>query len=311
VVARRLKSMNLAGAVGAFLADPARGAEARIRQGAASLLGDVLQSLDGQQVGQLVKSSLGGQLQRLEVAPLLGQLLHAAIADRRHLPLIESVLHWAGLTLEDNEDLLRTVIHERATTLIRWTGLDEKLANALLDGFYKLLAECIVDPDHPLRHRAEEGLQQLAHDLVHDPKLQARVEEMKHEILANPAMVRWLDGVWERLRTGLLKATKDPEVFLSGNFGEGLASFGQALESDTRLQFLINRFARRTIVGVVTRYGDGIVTLVSETVKRWDAHTVTDRIEGAVGRDLQFIRVNGTVVGGLVGLVIHAVDTLL
>ena len=74
---------------------------------------------------------------------------------------------------------------------------------------------------------------------------------------------------------------------------------------------LVNRFARRTMVGVATRYGDGIVKLVSETVERWDARTVTDRIEGAVGRDLQFIRLNGTLVGGLFGLVIHAFDSLL
>jgi uncharacterized membrane-anchored protein YjiN (DUF445 family) len=86
---------------------------------------------------------------------------------------------------------------------------------------------------------------------------------------------------------------------------------GQTLAEDAPLQFMVNRFARRTLVGAVSRYGDAIVQIVSETVKRWDARTVTDRIEGAVGRDLQFIRINGTLVGGLVGVLIHAVDMLL
>ncbi len=311
VVARRLRGMNLAAAAGSFLSDPQRGGESRLRAGAANLIGDMLQSLDPEQLGGMVKQGLRSQLERLDVAPLLGQLLTAAIADKRHLPLLESMIRWAGLTLEDNEELLREMIHTRANTLLRWTGLDEKLANAVLDGLYRLLAETIVDPDHPLRRKAEEGLETLAHDLLHNPEMQERVERLKLEVLANPAMTHWLDGIWERVRAALLRATRDPDQALSGQVGASLAELGNALQRDGRLQTLVNRFSRRTLVGVSSRYGDQIVRLVSETVKRWDARTVTDRIEGAVGRDLQFIRLNGTLVGGLVGIIIHVVDQVI
>ncbi len=310
VVSRRLRAMNMAAAAGGFLSDPGSG-KSRLRTGGASLLGDVLQSLDPEQLGGLVKQGLKAQLERLDIAPLLGQLLTAAIADRRHLPLIESLTRWAGLTLEANEALLRSMIHERANALVRWTGLDEKLASAVLDGLYKLLAECVVDPAHPLRRKIEEGLETLAHDLIHDAAMQARVGRLKAEILANPAMGRWLDGMWERVRAALLRAARDPASALSGQFGASLGELGQALQRDSRLQMLVNRFARRTLVGVASRYGNEIVRLVSETVRRWDARTVTDRIEGAVGRDLQFIRINGTLVGGLVGIAIHAAGALL
>jgi len=194
---------------------------------------------------------------------------------------------------------------------VRWTGLDERLANAIIDGLYRLLAESMVDPDHPLRRKIQEGLDTLADRLLHDPKMQARVEEMKAELLANPAMGRWLDGMWERLRGAMLNAARDPGAALPSQFAASVGELGQALQDDQRLQFLVNRFARRTVVGISTRYGDEIVRLVSETVKRWDAGTVTARIEGAVGRDLQFIRINGTVVGGLVGVAIHAADSFL
>ncbi|MFA7585941.1 MAG: DUF445 domain-containing protein [Novosphingobium sp.] len=311
VVARRMRAMNVASAAGGFLADRDKAGQSRLRLGAANLIGDVLQSLDPEQLGGLVKSGLRGQLEKLDLAPLLGQLLAAAIADKRHLPVMDNVIRWTGLTLEDNEPLLRAMIHDRANTLVRWTGLDERLANAILDGIYRLLAEALVDPDHALRRKAEEGFEKLATDLLHDPAMQARVERMKAEVLANPAFARWLDGMWERLRTAMLAAARDPDRALSGQLGSALAEFGTALENDPRLQQLINRFARRTLVGVSTRYGDQIVRLVSETVRRWDAGTVTARIEGAVGRDLQFIRINGTVVGGLVGMAIHAVDSLL
>lgn len=311
VIARRLKAVNLAAAAGGFLAEPARPREGgRLQSGATSLFADILESLDHEQLGGLMKQGLRSQLDKLDVAPLLGQLLSAAIADKRHLPLMESLLRWAGTTLEANEDLLRGMIHERANAILRWTGLDEKLANTILDGLYRLLAECIVDPDHPLRVKIEEGLEKLAHDLVHDPAMRDRVARMKAEILANPAMGRWLDGMWERTRTALLAAARDPDNALSGQFGQSLAELGGALARDARLQMLVNRFARRTMVGIAARYGDQIVRLVSETVKRWDARTVTDRIEGAVGRDLQFIRVNGTLVGGLVGVALHALDSV-
>lgn len=313
VVARRMNGLNVAAAAGTFLTDGGKGSvgPSRIRAGAAGLLGDVLQSLDQEQLGGLVKTGLRNQLDKLDVAPLLGQFLSAAIADKRHLPVLESMLNWAGLTLEENEPMIREMIHERANALVRFTGLDEKVANAVLDGLYKLLAECIVDPEHPVRRRVEEGLEKLADDLLHDAEMKAKVDRMKAEVLANPAIGRWLDSMWERLRTAMLKAARDPDTALSGQLGASMGELGLALKNDARLQAIINRFARRTLVGVAARYGDGIVRLVSETVKRWDAQTVTSRIEGAVGRDLQFIRINGTLVGGLVGMAIHAVDSLL
>ena len=311
VVARRLHATNIAAAAGGWLADPRESNGGRIRAGAAELLAQVLESLDPERLGGQVRGGLVRQLGKLEIAPLLGQLVETAIADRRHLAVIDSLVRWTGLTLEDNEELVRDLIHRRANAVLRWTGLDETLATSVLDGLYKLLAEVIVTPDHPLRAKIEEGLAKLAADLRSDPDLRARVERMKGELLANPAVSTWWQGVWERLRTGLLKRLRQNDAKIGSQFAEALAELGATLRDDPRMQGQVNRFARRTLVGVASRYGDQIVRLVSETVKRWDAATVTERIESAVGRDLQFIRINGTLVGGLVGVVIHTLDVLL
>jgi uncharacterized membrane-anchored protein YjiN (DUF445 family) len=311
VVARRMRGMNLAGTAGSFLVDPHGGGEGRIRQGAASLIGDVLESLDPENLGGMVKAGMRQQLEKLDLAPLLGQLIEAAIADKRHLPVLQGVLQWGGETIEANEDLIRAMIHSKANSILRLTGLDEKVATAILDGIYKMLAEVLVFPDHPLRLRLEQGLEDLADKLMHDPEMQAQIMRLKAEVLANPAMARWFDAVWERLRSAMLRGVRNPEKALSGQLGQSLAQLGAALQTDPRIQLQVNRFARRTLAGIATRYGDQIVRLVSDTVKRWDAHTVTDRVEAAVGRDLQFIRINGTVVGGLVGVALHAVDRLL
>ena len=310
VVGRRMGAMNLAGAVGSYLADPKAANDSRIRAGAGELAVEVLQSLDPDRLGTQVRTGIKTQLGKLEIAPLLGGMLEAMIADGRHKPLIDKIIRWAGLVLEDNEALVRDMVHKRANAVLRFTGLDERLANSVLDGLYKLLAEVLIDPDHPLRSKIEEGLQELAHGLRDDPEMQERVERMKRELLDNPAIGAWWQGVWERLRANLITAIRTSGGAGKGYLGETLAELGAALRDDERLQRQVNRFARRTAVGIATRYGDQIVQLVSETVKRWDAQTITDRVEGAVGRDLQFIRINGTMVGGLVGLTIHGLSDM-
>jgi uncharacterized membrane-anchored protein YjiN (DUF445 family) len=138
--------------------------------------------------------------------------------------------------------------------------------------------------------------------------MRAKVEDWKAEVIANSAVGEWVGGLWENSRAGLLKAARDPESAMAGRFGEALKQLGETLQQDDRLNRAINLFARRAVVGVVASYGGGIVTLVSDTIRGWDARTITGRLENAVGRDLQYIRINGTLVGGLVGLLIHAAE---
>ncbi|MBA4052687.1 MAG: DUF445 domain-containing protein [Erythrobacter sp.] len=309
VVARRMSGMNVAKAAGEFLAaSPERGDtdhRSRITSGAAELLAEVLESLDPDRLGNQVRSGLAAQLAKLDIAPLAGRMIESAMTDKRHQPLIDGFVRWAGLTLEDNEETIRDIIHQRVAGVLRWAGIDKTISSSVLDGLYKLLAEVLVNPDHPLRGKIEEGLAKLGQDLQHDEATRAKVEDMKRDLIANPAVAVWWTGVWERIRQSLIRRARDPESQMGAEMRNMLGELGEALQKDERLQHQINRFARRTMVGVSTRYGDQIVRLVSETVKRWDARTITDRVEGAVGRDLQFIRINGTLVGGLVGMGLH------
>lgn len=307
VVARRMRDMNLARSAGNFLVDRREGDLGRVRAGAVELMVDLLESLDPERLGNQVRSGLARQAEKIEVSPLLGKMLESAMADNRHRPLIDGMVRWAGLTLEDNEEVVRQMIQQRANALLRWTGLDERLSNSVLDGLYKLLAEILVDPEHPLRNKAEEGLAKFAQDLQHDPRLRAKVEQAKAGLLANPALAEWWMGIWERLRRSLIDMARNPDAAMQGQLGLSIRELGETLRSDPALQMQVNRLARRTAVGVAQRYGEQIVRLVSDTVKGWDAQTITNRVEGAVGRDLQFIRINGTLVGGLVGVMLHAI----
>jgi len=306
VVARRMRNLDVAGAVGRFLAQPP--GQGRLRQGGSRLLADILEALDQERLGGMVKTALAQRIRTVEIAPLLGQTLEAAITSERHVPMVDSIVGWAGRTLDANEDLIRDMVHQRAGRFLRMVGLDEKLADAIVDGLRKLTIDMALDPDHPVRAKAEEGLANLARSLQHDPDTRAKVEGWKSDMVENEAVSAWLDGIWEKARAGLLKSARDPDAALAGRFGDALRQLGETLQTEPKLKAAINQFARRATVGIVDSYGDGIVTLVSETVRSWDATTVSERLEGAVGRDLQYIRINGTLVGGLVGLVLHTIE---
>lgn len=307
IVAKRVHKMDVAGAMGRFLAVPGAG-EGRMRMGASRLLGDMIEALDDERLGSVAKGAIRTQLEKLDIAPLLGQLLTAMIAERRHVPLLDGIVEWASKTLEANEQVIRQMVEERAGTIMRWTGLDDRLANAIVTGLEKLLADMAADPEHQLRAKGEEGLAQLAHKLRHDKKMQAKVNHWKGELLKNPAFSKWIDGLWGQGRQALLKAARNPDAALSGSFGTALTKLGATLQDDEHLKSQINRFARRAIVGTSQNYGDNIVSLVSDTISGWDSSTITDRVENAVGSDLQFIRINGTLVGGLAGIIIHAIS---
>ena len=306
VVARRMRSVDVAGAVGRFLSNPP--GQGRLREGASRLVANILESLDQERLGGMVKSAVSSRLRAMEVSPLLGSSLDAAITDERHVPLLDGIITWAGRTLDSNEDMIRAMVRDRTGFMVKLTGLDEKIADSLMDGLRRLTIDMAVDPAHPLRAKAEEGLAQLAWDMRFDPAMRVKVEEWKNQIVENKAVSDWVEGLWENARQGLLKAARDPDATMAGKFGEAMRQLGDTLQQDPRLKSTINQFARRAVVGAVASYGSGIVALVSDTIRGWDARTITDRLEGAVGRDLQYIRINGTLVGGLVGLIIHSFE---
>jgi uncharacterized membrane-anchored protein YjiN (DUF445 family) len=224
--------------------------------------------------------------------------------------MLEATIRWTSRALDANESLIREMVHKRANWALKLAGLDAKLADAIVDGLRKLSADMHSDPAHPVRVKIEEALAQLANDLQTRPETRERVEAMKLELLDNKSVSLWLDALWQRGREAMIKAARNPDAALAGKLGEVLRSMGQSLEQDARMKGAINMFARRAVSGMAASYGSSIVKLVSETVRGWDARTITARLESAVGRDLQYIRINGTLVGGLVGLALHALDSL-
>ena len=309
VVARRMRNIDVAGAVGRFLQTPASEGT-RIRAGASRLIADIFESLDDERLGGIVKGAVASRIRKMEVSPLLGHALASAINEDRHVPMLEAAIRWTARALDANEPLIREMVHKKANWVLKLAGLDAKLADAIVDGLRKLTLEMSTDPAHPVRMKIEEALAQLANDLQTRPETRERVEAIKEQLLDNRSVSLWIDAVWQKGREAIIRAARNPDAVLAGKLGEVLKSMGTTLESDARIRAAINQFTRRAVVGLSASYGSSMVRLVSDTVRTWDARTVTERLEAAVGRDLQYIRINGTLVGGLVGVVIHLLDTL-
>lgn len=307
VVARRLERFDAAGLLGRFLAEggtaPGDGA-GRVRKGLVGLVRQLADTPAADALGERVKGGIVRRLRGLDAAPMLASALEAALDEGRHRPVIDSLVAWASRTLDAEEPALRAMIEERTNWLLRLISVDERVANEILAGLRGFLADVAADPHHPVRQRADLALENFIFDLRHLPETREKVERWKQALIDNPAVGRWVEGLWDQAREAL------------GRFAEGEGAsditrrIGSALQEDPALAAAVNALARRAVVGLVRDHGDAIVTLVSDTVKGWDVETITAKLESAVGRDLQYIRLNGTLIGGSIGVLLHAIFAL-
>lgn len=309
VVARRLEHLDLAGAIARRLARPEP--SGKLRRAFASIARQLLGALDDNAISATIRRGVTERLAGLDWGVLAADLIDAAIENRRHGALVDAGLKWAAGALKDNEEFIRKSVSDRAGWLIRVAGLDAQISDQIIDALTKTLDELASDPAHPLRLKATGTLVGLAFDLRHDADVRARVESFKADVLGHATVTAYLDGLWASLKAGLLKATADPDALAGGGVGTALARIGARVEAEPALRMTINGYARRAIVAAVAGYGGELVSLVTETIRGWETQTVVDKIEGIVGRDLQYIRVNGTVVGGLAGLTIYTLAQVL
>jgi uncharacterized membrane-anchored protein YjiN (DUF445 family) len=308
VVARRLDDADLAGVLGRWLASPTAPTPTPNRKrGLAPLVARLVESLDDPAIARLVEDVARGRLEEMRLSPLVADAIDTMVEKGRHEPLIDTGLDWGLATLSDEAPTIRDMVTERTNWLLRLAGADESMSNTMIGAVQRLLVEMKQDQFHPVRLRIVEALRQWSFDLRHFPETQLRVEGFKADLMANPAMAGWVNGLWTSARGALVNGLNDPgESRLTG----ALAAVGQRIEGDAELKRSLNTALRRAVVGLAHDHGDAIVSLVSQTVRSWDAETVTEKVEEAVGRDLQFIRINGTLIGGSIGLAIHGLSLL-
>ena len=189
--------------------------------------------------------------------------------------------------------------------------IDDRIFNKFFAGVQGFLAEVAGDPDHELRHQLDVRVAELAVRLRTDPALIARGEQLKAELLEHPEVRAWLDSLWRNTKASILAVADDPDSDLRRRLDAALERAGRSLQEDPVLQAKVNGWIEKVVGYLAEQYGHEIADLIATTVARWDGAEASRRIELQVGRDLQFIRINGTVVGGLAGLAIYSIGQLL
>jgi uncharacterized membrane-anchored protein YjiN (DUF445 family) len=236
--------------------------------------------------------------------PPLGRVLGRVFADGSHHKLVDLVCDRAYDWVRDNHETVLRVVSQRSPT---WSPrfFDAIIADKVYVEVLSFAWAVKTDPEHHLRKAVDRFLVEFAHDLQHDPKTMRRAEQIQQQVMEHPEVQSLVSSVWTTAKTMLLNAAEDPSSELRVWVKEGLRSWGRRMIAEASLQAKMDGWLEGAAAYVVTHYRAEILTLITETVERWDAQETSRKIELQVGRDLQFIRINGTVVGALAGLAIH------
>jgi uncharacterized membrane-anchored protein YjiN (DUF445 family) len=266
-------------------------------------------------VRAFVQGKLVERLRGLDLAPLLGQLLEMLTRQGRHQAMLDEVLVKLDALLQDDETraMVARAISSEIRSL-RFLGLSKTVggwsANKVVDGISALLAEVAHDPSHPLRERLDE---QVAHYIVrlrHDPEYGLRVERIAAQLLEHPATVAYLQHLWQELADWLQQDLERPDSRIAARIVELTRGLGESLAADAAMREWIDAKLMEAAPGLLERYRSRVGDYIAERVEQWESRELVAQMEQSVGKDLQYIRINGTLVGGLVGLALHALTQL-
>jgi len=306
VIRDRLAVAQVSARTAEWLRDPANAA--RVVAEGASVLTLALRRLRDSDVEALVSEVLLPRLVAEPISPIAGNLLTEILRDNAHHGLVDLVLEEGHHWLVHNQEIFTQVVGERAPW---WAPdrLNEVVTERLHLEAIRWIADIRADPNHRARQALDSLLEQLAADLLATPQTQERAERLKVRMLEHPQFLASGMAVFDALKQALGDALADGDGPLRARATAEVVSFAEGLAGDPAMQQRVDSWAADATVFAVRRYGGELTAVITHTVERWDGKEASQRIELHVGRDLQFIRINGTIVGGLVGVVIHAVTT--
>jgi uncharacterized membrane-anchored protein YjiN (DUF445 family) len=307
-VQQRLATAQVPMRVGRWLAEPANAR--RVVTESAPALAKGIGSISDAEVGDFLSRVLLPRLAREPVSPLLGSLLEGIVKDDSHRQVVDLVVRELHDWVRDNEATVTSLIGSRAPWWSpRW--LDDTVTARLHVELVRWLADIRDTPDHQVRQAIDDLLTKLADNLQNDPSTMERTEQLKVRVLSHPSVGDSLVGMWQSVKRVVVESLEDPDSELRERIVRALTDLGGRIVTDDGLRGSLDRRLGEISGHVVTTYGHEISTVISQTIERWDGDEASKRIELHVGRDLQFIRINGTVVGGLVGLLIYSLAQLL
>ena len=308
VLEEKIRSLDVPTRVGEWIGQPGQARKLGDSVGAA--MAGISTVLRDEDIQPAISKMVERRLRETPSAPALARVLSVAVDGGHHQTLLTAALRGLGRFLDENRIVLRNALGDESPEWVPdW--LDDRVFQRGFKALQSFLGNVAKDQHHDLRDALDVRLRAYISALKNDPATAAKVDAIKDEFLDHPAVREWSGTLWQNIKTGLVEAGTDPSSELRQRLEASIAHIGESLREDADLRAKVEGWIETAIGYVVRNYAQDIADLISGTVARWDTDETSRRIELQVGRDLQFIRINGTVVGALAGLVIYTVSQIL
>jgi uncharacterized membrane-anchored protein YjiN (DUF445 family) len=306
-VVERLRDAHLVPTLAAQLSTP--DVAARISRETTVALAAALDAVRDEDLTTLALDLARRDASTRSYAPLAGRLLTDITNGGAHRPLLDVVLPYLRTSMVDNREVLKEQLKDFGGKYgwLGWLVTTDRRTGKLIDKAVAFMAEIENDPHHELRGVLDDWLRKVAHDLQYDDALAARVDAMARQVIEDPATAEWLTTVVGGTLTSLRRQLADPDGPLAERLSESLARLATRVIEDADLQARLEGMLERAVIWAVEQHGAEFTSLIRHVIDRWDGAQAARQVELFAGRDLQFIRINGTVVGALAGVAIHAV----
>ena len=307
VLDERLAGISVGRRLGEWLAEPDNAGRASVA--VADVIRGAIEVIDDTQVQEGIERIVESRIRSTAVAPLLGKTIDLAIEGGHHQRLLDAIFTGLQGFLDDN----RVTFRERLEAESPWwvpDAIDDRIFAKIYDGVTRFLVDVGADGDHEVRHSIAQRVEAFARRLRTDPEMLAKGEQLKDEVLAHPDVQAWISSLWRDAKRGLIDAASRPDSELRERIATSLRQLGGRLRDEPELQVKIDHWVTQAAGYVVENYRSEVSKLIESTVARWDGESTSKKMELQVGRDLQFIRINGTIVGGIAGLLIHAIGNV-
>ena len=304
IIRDRVLSAQISDRLANWLLEPANARRVVDEASHVTTLG--LERMRDEAVAEIVEEAVIPRLREEPISPIAGSLLGEVVRDKAHYGLVDLALGEFHRWLTENPETFARVLAERAPW---WAPhqVNDLVITRMHKEALKWVSEIRDNPTHQARIALDDLLADLADDLLHDEATIERAERLKVRILDHPQLMETVLSLWRAFRSALIAALADPEGPLRTRIQSELEKFAQRVVGEKDLRDRLDGYVADLAAFAVNRYGTELTAVISHTINRWDGKETASRVELFVGRDLQFIRINGTIVGGLVGLVIHAV----
>jgi uncharacterized membrane-anchored protein YjiN (DUF445 family) len=309
VIEGRLRALAIAERLAAWLSEPEH-ARAIARQTVRAVSSGV-QALRDADVEPMVERSVASRVRAFRVAPVVARLMEVLTEGDRHQELLDDFIRAAARTVDENREMIRERIEKESPWWLP-EAVDEKIYKKVLGSIERTLADIERDPDHPIRARFDKSVHEFMDRLDNSPEMAAKIERWKEELLATETVRRFSSSLWTDSKAAIVRYSENPNAIHEGSAAErAITTFARHVREDPELLDKLNAVILEVAILVVERYQDEVGDFIATTVASWDPEVTSRRVELAIGRDLQFIRINGTLVGGLAGLVLYLVSRFL